>query len=125
PEARRSAKPLPRELWRVVTLSGSSVVRKLRGRVSFRLGSVSQITTGELASGGGVGGVFCTRGADKVTAEANRRIKRAIVKALGSAVPLFMQSIYGRRSIYSLSQNQRQLTLLRSVLARHTTELTS
>src|SRR6266404_2064393 len=93
PEARRSANPVQREVLGLVTLSGSPVVRKLRGRVSFRLGSASQITTGELASGGGAGGIFCTRGADKLTARATRRIKKIIVKTLGSAVLLFMRSV--------------------------------
>ena len=105
PEARRSAKPLLRERWRLVAFSESFVVRKLRGRVSFRLRSVSQITTGDFASGGGFGGVFCTRGADKVIAGATRRIKRAIVKTLGSAVPLFIRPVSGE-SVYLVESTE-------------------
>src|SRR5437868_2714631 len=89
----------------LVAFSESFVVRKLRGRVSFRLRSVSQITTGDFASGGGFGGVFCTRGADKVIAGATRRIKRAIVKTLSSAVALFIRLVSGE-SVYLVESTE-------------------
>ena len=62
PDARRSLKP-------VVTgrasplpgLSGSSVVRKFRGRALASFRSMSQINTGESASRGRTGGLFDSR----------------------------------------------------------------
>ena len=67
--------------WRTLPpLSGSSVVRKFRGRALASFRSMSQISTGESASEEQIGGFFCTGGtADQsvafATKNANRRNK--------------------------------------------------
>src|SRR6266478_5387548 len=69
PEARRSVKPVfVGSFWSLFASSGSSVVRKFRGRLLASFRSISEINTGESASAGRTGGFFCTSVAEKVNA---------------------------------------------------------
>src|SRR5438094_4793013 len=60
PEARRSLNPVVAGVSPLLALSGSSVVRKFRGKAFASFKSTSQIATGESASAGRTGGFLCT-----------------------------------------------------------------